>query len=488
MSDESITATGPGTEPGAACTNPSAGSDAETRAAWAGVSAAFAALGRAFVCVDVDFRIVHGSAVLDEILGAGAAEAVAGLPLAAVLGDELFGTAGAMRQALLDGERREGWRGHLRLPGREPRLVSLSAAPFVRPADAPCDPRVAYVVVLRPAETDRGLGVGAPTAMGGGLTRSPAMHRVYTLIENLRHSEATVLITGESGTGKEIVARALHEHSPRSVGPFVPVNCGALPADLLESEMFGHIRGAFTGAVRDREGRFAFASEGTLFLDEVGDLPLALQVKLLRVLQDGTYQRLGENQTRRSRARVVAATHVDLARAVRAGRFREDLFYRLRVVPIDIPPLRDRREDIEPLARTLLARVSARHGRALQFSPDALRVLLRHDWPGNVRELENALEYALAVCRGQTLLPEDLPESLVSGVFGPGAADRHGATDLGAQPAASSVPDMRPAELASIRELRRVLDAVHWRRDEAARVLGISRTTLWRRMREAGLE
>lgn len=460
--------------------------DLEARAAWAGVSAAFAALGRAFMCVDRAFRIVHASHVLDQILGDGAAAEAVGRPVQDLLGPELFGEAGAMRQALVDGERREGWRAHLRLDDREHRLVSISAAPFVAPPNAPCDPRVAFVIALRPAEDDRGLGLGAPTALAGLIARSPAMGRIFALIENLRHGEATVLITGESGTGKEVVARALHEHSPRQKGPFVAVNCGALPADLLESEMFGHVRGAFTGAVRDREGRFEFASDGTLFLDEVGDLPLALQVKLLRVLQDGTFQRLGENLTRRGRARVIAATHVDLARAVRDGRFRDDLFYRLRVVPIEIPPLRDRREDIEPLARVLLGRVGARHGRALQFSPDALRVLLRYDWPGNVRELENALEYALAVCRGQTILPEDLPESVAAAHGAPAAAP-----GLANAPAAAAPsPHLAAAGGVSTAEtlyLRQVLDQHRWNRADAAAALGISRTTLWRRMRAAGL-
>jgi sigma-54 specific flagellar transcriptional regulator A len=195
------------------------------------------------------------------------------------------------------------------------------------------------------------------------------MARIFRLIDNLKYSDATILLTGESGSGKEVVARAIHAHSPRRGGPFVAVNCGALPGELLESEMFGHVRGAFSGAVRDRVGRFEAAAGGTLFLDEVGDLPLALQVKLLRVLQERSFERVGESVTRTSDARIIAATHHDLRRAVEEGRFRDDLYYRLRVVPIDIPPLRERREDVEPLARTLLARVAARQGRALRFPP-----------------------------------------------------------------------------------------------------------------------
>ena len=217
--------------------------------------------------------------------------------------------------------------------------MALSAAPICPPPEVACDPRVAFAVILRPAEEDMPATLSGPSAFGGIVARSPAMQKIFALIENLRESDTTVLLSGESGVGKEVVARAIHEHSPRRGKPFVAVNCGALPGELLESEMFGHVRGAFTGALRDRLGRFEVASEGTLLLDEVGDLPLPLQVKLLRVLQDGSFERVGESRTRVSRARVIAATHIDLARAVREGRFREDLYYRLRVVPIDIPPL-----------------------------------------------------------------------------------------------------------------------------------------------------
>jgi DNA-binding NtrC family response regulator len=460
----------------------------EAQTAWAIVSSAFAALGRAFICADDRFRVIHASFALDDLLGPGGSQRAEGRTLEDLLGPELFSASGALRQALRSGERREGWRAHLRLDDSEHRLVSLSAAPFRPDPSVGCDPRVRYVVVVRPAEEDPGAGLSAPTAVGGFLARSPAMARIFGLIENLSHSDATVLIAGESGTGKEILARAIHAHSPRAKGPFVAVNCGALPAGLLESEMFGHARGAFTGAVRDRAGRFELASDGTLFLDEVGDLPVELQVKLLRVLQDGSFERLGENQTRTSKARVIAATHVNLADAVHEGRFREDLYYRLRVVPIEIPPLRARREDLEPLAHAILSRVAARQGRALRFSPDALRVLLHYEWPGNVRELENVLEYAVAVCRGQTILPEDLPSlgaSLPAPArrrdLAPASSRREEATSR--EPPAVPPPGHAPP----LDVLRRTLERHRWRRAEAARDLGVSRTTLWRWMREAGL-
>jgi DNA-binding NtrC family response regulator len=355
----------------------------------------------------------------------------------------------------------------------------VTAAPFCADPGAVCDPRVAYVIVLRPAEEDQHSSASPFPGLSG---RSPAMERLFQLIENLEHSEATVLLTGESGTGKEVVAHAIHNRSPRRAGPFVAVSCGALPGDLLESELFGHVRGAFTGAVRDRAGRFEVAAGGTLFLDEVADLPLHLQVKLLRVLQERAFERVGESRTRIADARIVAATNADLRRAVQEGRFREDLYYTLRVVPIEIPPLRDRREDIEPLATFLLARVGARQGRALRFSPDALRLLLKHPWPGNVRELENALEYAVAVCKGQTILPEDLPGEVGGEPLAP-ARTAHGPGSGSRGPGAHR---SETDEIDSAR-IRGALESCRWRRHEAARILGISRTTLWRRMRELGV-
>jgi transcriptional regulator with GAF, ATPase, and Fis domain len=446
-------------------------SDSSSAAPWIAVSAAFGALGRVFLCLDAEFRILHASPVLDQFLGAGASLASQGRLAEDLLGADLFGEAAPLRQALLSGERREGWSARLRgSTDRNPRFVSVTAAPIDPPPGA-CDPRVAYIVVLRSAE-DEPASKGSPETFNGLVARSASMGRIFRLIENLEHSEATVLLTGESGTGKEMVARAIHAHSLRREGPFVAVNCGALPGELLESELFGHVRGAFTGAVRDRAGRFEVAQGGTLFLDEIGDMPLALQVKLLRVLQERNFERVGESRTRSTDARIVAATNRDLRRGVAEGDFREDLYYRLRVVPIEIPPLRDRREDVEPLARALLARVGARHGRALRFSPEALRAILLSDWPGNVRELENALEYAVAVCHGQTISPEDLPAEVLES-----AAPRPLAT----------APEPRESSPQAQRLLK-ILEEHHWRRGSAARALGVSRTTLWRMMREAGLE
>jgi two-component system response regulator HydG len=218
------------------------------------------------------------------------------------------------------------------------------------------------------------------------------------------------LILGESGTGKELTARAIHQHSPRADRPFVAVNCSAIPVDLVESELFGHVRGAFTGATATREGLFEAANTGTIFLDEVGDLPPLAQVKLLRVLQEGEIKRVGANETRIVDVRVVAATNVDLRHRIAEGSFREDLFYRLNVVAIFLPPLRERRDDIALLAYHFLRKYAARAGRNVQkISPDAMQILESHPWPGNVRELENAIEYSLVFCRGDEILSENLP-------------------------------------------------------------------------------
>jgi len=239
---------------------------------------------------------------------------------------------------------------------------------------------------------------------------TPSMQEVYRLAVGVAPTSSTVLVLGESGTGKELTARAIHEHSSRSNKPFVAVNCSAIPVDLVESELFGHVRGAFTGAITTREGLFEAADQGTIFLDEVGDLPPLAQVKLLRALQEGEIKRVGTNETRRVDVRVLAATNVDLRTKIAAGKFREDLFYRLNVICIELPPLRKRRDDIAILAHHFLRKYAGRQGReAVKISDEAMRVLRSQNWPGNVRELENAMEHALVYCREDTILPQHLP-------------------------------------------------------------------------------
>ncbi len=493
---------------------------AAAAAAFGALSVAFGSLGRVCMALDVQLRVLHVSGALDALLGPGAAAAWAGRPVAELLGEELFGPAGALRQALQAGERREGWRAWLPAGPSGSRLCSVTAAPLLHEVAGVCPPEAAYLVVLRPSEADEATRGSAPTAFGGFIARSQGMTRVLRLVQSLEHSEATVLLTGESGTGKGLLAQAIHDHSPRRGGPFVAVNCAALPDALLETELFGHVRGAFTGAVRDRVGRFELAAGGTLFLDEVGDLPLHLQAKLLRALQERTFERVGESNPVAADVRIIAATHRDLRRATEERRFREDLFYRLRVFPIEIPPLRARREDVEPVARYLLARVGARSGRALRFSPEALRALLEYHWPGNVREIENALEYAVTVAAGQTLQPEDLPPEILAGtgMLGPTPTSADSGSSVAARPepfdsaspargydqdrlrAGAASPPSREAP-TSIRpqasprrglpppraEVSAALETHRWRVAETATALGVSRTTLWRWMRELSL-
>src|SRR5215208_3440877 len=237
-----------------------------------------------------------------------------------------------------------------------------------------------------------------PSEMVGS---GPAMQRLFELVRRAAPSEGRVLVTGENGTGKELVARAIHEGSRRKGAPFVKLNCAAVPAELIESELFGHERGAFTGAVAARKGKFEQADGGTLFLDEVGDMPAAMQAKVLRVLQEGEFERVGGQQTLRCEVRVIAATNKDLTAEVKAGRFREDLFYRLAVVPIHLPPLRERREDVPELASRFLAEACERNGRRpMRLSRDALLGLQAHEWPGNVRELKNLVERLAILCDG----------------------------------------------------------------------------------------
>jgi PAS domain S-box-containing protein len=460
------------------------------------------ALGRFFLVADAHFRVVAHSPALPSFLGWPAARLVA-LPLEELFGALLFGPDGELRRAVQAGARREGWRATL--PGAAgPAPVSVSVAPL--PDDHTCGrPEARVVVMIRPEMASDTTTDEVP-GFQGIVGQSPAMQRIFRLVELLRERDATVLLTGESGTGKEVVARAIHATSQRSGGPFVAVNCAALPGELLESELFGHVRGAFTGAVRDRAGRFELAAGGTLFLDEIGELAPPLQAKLLRALQEHAFERVGDTRTRHVDVRIVAATNRDLARAVAEGRFREDLYYRLRVIPIEIPPLRQRREDLLPLIRHLLQRIGERHSRALRLAPTALRALRAYSWPGNVRELENVLEYATTVCAGQTIHIDDLPPEILALPESAGTAATPAPAALQAVPAGAApgsappLPDsgvhatavggpgaavaLTPAELAEATLIRSALERTRYHREAAAALLGMSRTTLWRKMKE----
>jgi DNA-binding NtrC family response regulator len=323
------------------------------------------------------------------------------------------------------------------------------------------------------------------------------MRRIFRLVEKVAPTDSTVLLLGESGTGKELIARSLHLQSRRAHGPFVAVNVGAIPESLMESELFGHQRGAFTGAATDRKGLIEEADHGTLFLDEIGDMPLTTQVKLLRTLENSEVRRLGENVARLVDVRVIAATHHDLVADVEAGRFRSDLYYRLNVIQIELPPLRERREDIGLLASYFLDRLSRRWGRELRLSPEAMALIERYDYPGNVRELENAIEHAAALSDGPVIGAAELPASLRSPRRLAASSEPQAPAGPAAAPAAAKVRESAESEdpratwsLAQLEKehIRRVLDRHQGNATAAARQLGISRTTLWRKLRTYGLE
>jgi two-component system response regulator HydG len=319
---------------------------------------------------------------------------------------------------------------------------------------------------------------------------SPKMQRIFRLVSKVAPTDSSVLLLGESGTGKELIARSIHLQSRRASGPFVAVNVGAIPESLVESELFGSVRGAYTGAAGDREGLVESADGGTLFLDEIGDMPPATQVKLLRTLESSELRRLGDNQLRVVDIRVIAATHRDLLAEAEAGRFRHDLYYRLNVVQIELPPLRERREDVGLLASYFLDRAARKNGRApLRFTPEVEGLLERYDWPGNVRELENAIEHAAAVTEGTVVRPADLPTAVRS----PRLLTRGAATAPAATAAAGGVAadagarDAWPLARVEEEHIRLVLARHRGNATAAARQLGISRTTLWRKLKQYGI-
>ena len=309
-----------------------------------------------------------------------------------------------------------------------------------------------------------------PDSRSDMVLESPAMMRILDVARRVAQVDSTVLLTGESGVGKERVARFIHHESARTGGPFVAINCGAVPENLLESELFGHTRGSFTGATQDRVGLFEAANGGTLLLDEIGEVPAPMQVKLLRVLQERQIRRVGENKTRAINVRVVAATNRNLVDEIRAARFRQDLYYRLKVVEIVVPPLRERREDVLPLARWFLAATSARANRKVSgFTPAAAHQLLRYAWPGNVRELENAVERAVVLARRNRIDVEDLPPEVGLAV-----------------PDALISSDVRSLADVERDYIRSVVRAVGGNRTQAAAKLGIGAATLYRKLKQYG--
>ena len=435
-----------------------------TELAQTGKAALEVALTRPVDVVLMDVRLpdLDGVAVLEQLLAARP-----GLPVLMMSGHGTIETA--VRATRL------GARDFLEKPiGRDRLLLALRNA-------------LEHRAVVEELETLRA-EAGRYEMVGQG----PAMRRLYALVERTAPSEGRVLLTGENGTGKELVARALHRHSRRASGPFVRVNCAAVPHELIESELFGHEKGAFTGALQLRRGKFEQASGGTLFLDEVGDMPAAMQSKLLRVLQEGEFERVGGTETLKVDVRVVAATNRDLEAEVAAGRFREDLYYRLAVVQIRTPPLREHREDLPDLIAAFLQDACARNGRRpLRLSPEAVALLSAHDYPGNVRELRNLVERLAILCEGPEVSGDEARELLPR----PRPARPPGTAPLGV-PEQKTAAALRPVgekpfrDLVDDAEREIILRTLAFTRDnatEAARLLDLERGHFYKKMKALGI-
>jgi PAS domain S-box-containing protein len=419
--------------------------------------------------VDMEWRVTSFNRAAEEITGILRKEAI-GRRCSDVFRSSMCGAACALQQTLKTGKPIIGKSGYI-IDSDENRIpISISTA-VLRDGDGR---------VIGGAETFRDLSevealrqeLEGKFRVGDLTSRSPLMQRVFEVLPAIAASPSTVLVLGETGTGKELVARTIHSLSPRNQGPFIAVNCGALPDTLLESELFGYKAGAFTGASKDKPGRFALAKGGTIFLDEIGEVSPALQVRLLRVLQERTYEPLGATRSEAADVRVIVATNKDLAQQMRQKLFREDLYYRMNVVRVELPPLRRRKEDIPLLVEQFVARFNRLQQKSVKgIATEALSLLMAHDWPGNIRELENAIECAFILCGDGQIGIAHLPGELTA----------HGAV-TGAD------ADMRSAhDVLDAQAIHAALERNAFNRLAAARELGIHKTTLFRRMKKLGI-
>ncbi len=419
--------------------------------------------------VDLEWRITSFNRAAEKITGIQRAEAI-GRHCSDVFRSSMCGPGCALRQTLAEGKPVIGKSGYIIVSDGTKVPVSVSTAVL---ADASGN-------VTGGAETFRDLSevealreeLEGKSGAGELASRSPLMQRLFEALPAIAASPSTVLILGETGTGKELLARTIHEMSPRSNGPFLPVNCGALPDTLLESELFGYVKGAFTGAMQDRPGRFALARGGTLFLDEIGDVSPAFQVRLLRALQERSFEPLGSSRSETTDARIITATNKDLHARVQGGLFREDLYYRVNVIRLELPPLRQRKEDIPLLTHQLITRFNRLQQRAVKgITGEALSLLMAHDWPGNVRELANIIERAFVVSGDRRIDMADLPSELYARE-GPG------------------VPSLNSRSAHALLDTEVILTALErnaFNRLAAARELGIHKTTFFRRIRKLGI-
>ena len=419
--------------------------------------------------VDSEWRVTSFNRAAEEITGVPRREAI-GRRCSEVFRSSICGEDCALQKTLKTGRPVIGQSGYIINAHGDRIPISVSTA-VLRDADGR---------VIGGAETFRDLSdvealrreLEGKYRIGDLVSRSPLMQKMFEVLPAIAASPSTVLVLGESGTGKELISRTIHTLSSRRNGPFIAVSCGALPDTLLESELFGYKAGAFTGAAKDKPGRFALARGGTLFLDEIGEVSPALQVRLLRVLQERSYEPLGSIRSEKTDARIIVATHKDLAEETRKGDFREDLYYRVNVVRVELPPLRRRKEDIPLLAVQFVERFNRLQGRAVAgISAEALSLLMAHAWPGNVRELENVIERSFIMCGDGPIGIEHLPEEM---------------TARGAQ--ASGDFDVRSAhDLVDAQAIRTALERNGYNRMAAARELGIHKSTLFRRIKKLGI-
>ena len=421
--------------------------------------------------VDCDWRITSFNQAAERITGVPAERAM-GRRCSEVLHSSLCETACPIRESLEMGN--EVIDRPARILTHQARSVPISASSAVLKAEDG--------TLLGAVETFRDLStieqlrreIQSQYTFEDIIGKSEAFQKIFALLPDIAVSESTVLIEGPSGSGKELLARAIHNLSQRRKRPYVVVNCGALPTNLFESELFGYKRGAFTDAKQDKPGRIALAEGGTIFFDEIGDLPPETQVKLLRLLQEREYTPLGDVETRPANVRIVAATNRDLSQLVRQGRFRDDLYFRLAVVRLSIPPLSERREDIPYLIAHFVERFNAKQGKRVQgVTPAVMEIAMRHDLPGNVRELENIIEYAFVLCHNGSIDTEHLPVDLQGQPGGPGS------------PAGRGAP--RPLEQGEADSIRHSLSRNQGHLGRTSEDLRVSRTTLWRKMKKHGL-
>ncbi len=426
--------------------------------------------------VDADWRITSFNRAAEQITGIRRREAL-GRPCAEVFRSNMCEADCALRQTVKTGKPVVNKSGFIVTAAGRRMPISVSTALL----------RDAAGKITGGAETFRDLSLveelrkelAGRFSIGDLVSCSPLMRRILEILPQVAASDATVLILGETGTGKELLARAIHAESRRHARPFVAVNCGALPDTLLESELFGYVKGAFTGAAADKPGRFALAEGGTVFLDEIGDISPALQVRLLRVLQEKTYEPLGGAKPCKADVRVIAATHRDLPSLIRQGEFREDLFYRLNVISLDLPPLRRRKEDLPLLVEHFITRLNRRDGKSVAgATPETMAMLMAHEYPGNVRELENIIERALVLCAAGKIEPRHLPPELMPRQA-PGAA---------ANPAVTGTAMAAQRLNAEARAILGALERHRYNRLAAARELGVHKTTLFRKIRQLGLK